>query len=124
MNLPGVITGPADDLMDESMSYGKGSFAAQADGEVGPEQVSIDFEGRQLQVPAGITVAAALLGHDQHHFCDSAADRDQRAPYCLMGVCFDCLVEIDGLGNRQACLETVAEGMRIRRQYPGKEEQT
>ena len=39
-----------------------------------------------------------------------------RAPYCMMGVCFDCLMEIDGVPNRQACLVTVAEGMRIRRQ--------
>jgi predicted molibdopterin-dependent oxidoreductase YjgC len=34
----------------------------------------------------------------------------------MMGVCFDCLVEIDGVGNRQACLTPVAEGMRVRRQ--------
>jgi predicted molibdopterin-dependent oxidoreductase YjgC len=34
----------------------------------------------------------------------------------MMGVCFDCLVEIDGVPNRQACLESVREGMRVRRQ--------
>ncbi|OOY44644.1 sarcosine oxidase, partial [Solemya velum gill symbiont] len=33
------------------------------------------------------------------------------------GVCFDCLVEIDGKPNRQACMIKVAEGMRIRRQH-------
>jgi predicted molibdopterin-dependent oxidoreductase YjgC len=36
----------------------------------------------------------------------------------MMGVCFDCLMEIDGVANQQACLVTVAEGMRINRQ-PG-----
>ena len=37
-----------------------------------------------------------------------------RAPYCMMGVCFDCLVTIDGVGNRQGCLVPVREGMRDR----------
>jgi NADH dehydrogenase/NADH:ubiquinone oxidoreductase subunit G len=34
----------------------------------------------------------------------------------MMGVCFDCLVEVDGAPNRQACLTPVREGMVIRRQ--------
>ncbi|MGH7246959.1 MAG: 2Fe-2S iron-sulfur cluster-binding protein, partial [Pseudomonadota bacterium] len=29
------------------------------------------------------------------------------------GVCFDCLVVIDGIANRQACMTQVREGMRI-----------
>jgi len=32
-----------------------------------------------------------------------------------MGVCFDCLVEIDGVPNRQGCMTTVQDGMRVRR---------
>ena len=36
-----------------------------------------------------------------------------RAPYCLMGICFECLVAIDGVGNRQACMVVVRDGMRI-----------
>ena len=39
-----------------------------------------------------------------------------RAPYCMMGVCFECLLEIDGVANRQACLVTVQPGMKIRSQ--------
>lgn len=81
------------------------------------ETVAIHFEGESCEVPAGITVAAALLGHDDDHFCNSAAEGDKRAPYCLMGVCFECLVEIDGLKNRQACLEPVYEGMHVKRQH-------
>jgi predicted molibdopterin-dependent oxidoreductase YjgC len=47
-----------------------------------------------------------------------------RAPYCMMGVCFDCLMEIDGVPNRQACLVPVAEGMRIRRQQGARKADT
>ena len=34
----------------------------------------------------------------------------------MMGVCFECLMEIDGTPNQQACLVPVAENMRINRQ--------
>ena len=81
------------------------------------ETVTVDFDGEACTVPSGITVAAALLGHDDNHFCASAADGDSRAPYCFMGVCFECLVEIDGMKNRQACLEPVYEGMQVKRQH-------
>jgi len=37
-----------------------------------------------------------------------------RTPYCLMGVCFDCLMEIDGKANQRACQIIVEDGMRIR----------
>ena len=86
------------------------------------ETVNVNFDGESLSVPYGITVAAALLGHDDDHFCESAADGEGRTPYCLMGVCFECLVEIDGLKNRQACLEPVYEGMSVKRQHAMVEE--
>jgi hypothetical protein len=31
----------------------------------------------------------------------------------MMGVCFDCLAEIDGVPNRQSCMVPVVPGMRI-----------
>ena len=34
----------------------------------------------------------------------------------MMGVCFDCLAEIDGVANRQSCMVAARPGMRIRRQ--------
>jgi predicted molibdopterin-dependent oxidoreductase YjgC len=80
------------------------------------ERVTVSFEGDSYEVPSGISVAAALLGHSDEHVCSSAAEGDKRAPYCLMGVCFECLVEIDGMKNRQACLEPVYDGMQVKRQ--------
>jgi hypothetical protein len=40
-----------------------------------------------------------------------------RGPFCMMGVCFECLVTIDGRGSQQACLVIVAPGMRIDTQH-------
>jgi predicted molibdopterin-dependent oxidoreductase YjgC len=34
----------------------------------------------------------------------------------MMGACFECLVEIDGVPSRQSCMVTVRDGMRIRSQ--------
>jgi len=41
---------------------------------------------------------------------------EPRAPSCMMGVCFACLVTIDGIGNRQGCLVPVSDGMAIKTQ--------
>lgn len=78
--------------------------------------VTIHFEGRALTVPAGISVAAALLAGGVRDFRSSVVGKAPRAPYCMMGVCFECLIEIDGVPARQSCLVPVHDGMRIRRQ--------
>jgi predicted molibdopterin-dependent oxidoreductase YjgC len=78
--------------------------------------VHISFNDQPLEVPAGISVAAALLMSGIQRFRATPVSESPRAPYCMMGVCFDCLVEIDGVPNRQSCLIDVAQGMRIRSQ--------
>ena len=82
--------------------------------------VHITLDGKPLVVPAGISVAAAVLGHAHaEHTCKHPVDGSARAPYCLMGVCFECLMEINGEPNVQSCLVTVQEGMTVRRQLSG-----
>ena len=75
--------------------------------------VSLSIDGKPIAARAGDTVAAALLAAGFRHCRTSAVSGALRAPYCMMGVCFDCLVNIDGVGNRQSCLVPVREGMRI-----------
>ena len=77
----------------------------------------LDFEGSSIVAEAGDTVAAALLAAGVGAFRETPVGHRPRAPYCMMGICFDCLVEIDGVPNRQACMVTVADGMRVRRQH-------
>ncbi|MBB3217393.1 putative molibdopterin-dependent oxidoreductase YjgC [Ochrobactrum sp. RC6B] len=77
------------------------------------ETVTITFDARTLTVPANVTVAAALLGEGINRLRKSVVGDQPRAPYCLMGVCFECLVTIDGVQNRQACMTPVANGMVI-----------
>ena len=78
--------------------------------------VDIWFNDRPLSVPGGRSVAAALLAAGVSRFRATPVSGAPRAPFCMMGACFDCLVEIDGVPSRQACMVEVEAGMRIRSQ--------
>ncbi|WP_226627457.1 (2Fe-2S)-binding protein [Alloyangia pacifica] len=80
------------------------------------EAIEILLDGAPFTARRGDTVANALLAGGITRFRDSVVSGAPRAPYCLMGTCFECLVTIDGTPNRQACLVTVEAGMRIERQ--------
>ena len=83
--------------------------------------VAITVDGRPLQARAGDTVAAALLANGIGPCRTTPVSGAPRAPYCLMGVCFDCLVTIDGVGSRQACLVPVHDGMAVETQQGRRE---
>ncbi|SFH42320.1 2Fe-2S iron-sulfur cluster binding domain-containing protein [Ensifer sp. OV372] len=75
--------------------------------------MTITFDDLPMRVAAEQTVAAALLGQGISTLRMSVVGNTPRAPYCLMGVCFECLVTIDGTQNRQACMTIVRDGMAI-----------
>ena len=79
-------------------------------------QVRMEFEGEELLAQQGDTVAAALLACNHWQFRTTPVSGAPRGPFCMMGVCFECLVEIDGVANRQACMIEVSDGMRVKRQ--------
>ena len=81
--------------------------------ETGAKTVSLTIDGKPVDARAGDTVAAALLAAGFDHCRTTPVGGAPRAPYCMMGVCFECLVTIDGVGNRQGCLVPVTEGMQI-----------
>lgn len=78
--------------------------------------IRFTFEGRRVEAQPGDSIATALLAAGSEMTRETAVSGETRAPYCLMGVCFECLVEVDGVPNRQACLVPVAEGMTVNRQ--------
>lgn len=76
--------------------------------------IVIRVEGRDLQALEGQTLASALLGAGVVPFRRTPVSGAPRAPLCLMGVCFDCLVDVDGQHNVQSCLVEVRGGMQVR----------
>jgi predicted molibdopterin-dependent oxidoreductase YjgC len=86
------------------------------------EPVEIIIDGRKQVAAAGDTVAAALLvsGLSPPYSRTTPVSAAPRAPLCLMGVCYECLVVIDGRPNQRACQVEVRDGMCIERQHgPG-----
>ena|SRR5579863_10276511 len=79
--------------------------------------VAVAVEGREVRVPEGASAAAAVLLAGFSSIRETGVSGAPRAPYCMMGVCFDCLAEIDGQPNRQSCMVAVQPGMTIRRQH-------
>ena len=82
----------------------------------GEASVTISVDGARATARVGDTVAAALLAAGLTLTRTTPVSGAPRAPYCMMGVCFECLVTIDDIGNRQACLIPVSEGMRVEMQ--------
>ena len=78
--------------------------------------VTIWIGGERFSARPPDSVAAAMLAAGVVQCRTTPISGSPRAPYCMMGVCFDCLVTIDGVGNRQACLMRVRDGMRIEMQ--------
>ena len=78
-----------------------------------PATVTIFVDGQALTAGVGDSVAAALLAAGIERFRTAPLSGAPRAPHCMIGHCFECLVEIDDVPNRQACLVSVTDGMRI-----------
>ena len=79
-------------------------------------RVEVSFDGASLSLPEGANLAAALLAAGIDVFRHTPVSGSPRAPFCMMGACFDCLVQIDGI-VRQACMIEVSGGMRITRPH-------
>lgn len=75
--------------------------------------VTIHFNGSAIAAREGETVAACLLRAGVTAIRHTPVSSAPRLPYCMIGHCFECLVEIEGQGSRQACLVDVQDGMRI-----------
>ena len=85
--------------------------------ESGVATVPVTVEGRDIRVPEGASAAAAVLLAGFSSIRETPVTGAARAPYCMMGICFDCVAEIDGVANRQSCMVTATSGMTIRRQH-------
>lgn len=82
----------------------------------GPATVTVHIDGRPVRAEAGESVAAVLLRQPEGWNRTTPVSESRRAPYCMMGVCFECLVEVDGQGSVQSCLTPVRDGMSVARQ--------
>jgi sarcosine oxidase, subunit alpha len=76
----------------------------------------LNFEGRDVGVEAGDTVASALYRSGVRTFTRSFKHHRRRGLYCLTGDCPNCMVEVDGQSWVRACITTAVPGQQVRRQ--------
>ena len=66
-----------------------------------PESITVRVNGKSVAVPAGATVAVAvLLAGDT---CRTSVTGQSRSPLCGMGTCFECRVSINGQNHIRSC---------------------
>lgn len=80
------------------------------------KKVTLIFEHRELSAFEGDSLAAALLASGLTACRTTPLSGSPRAPYCMTGVCFECLMNVEGIPNVQACQVPVHDGMKVCRQ--------
>ena len=75
------------------------------------------WDDSEIRCRAGETIATALLCAGQLDLRRSPRAGGARGVYCMMGVCQECLIRVDGV-VRQACLTPAKDGMRVERLAP------
>ena len=78
------------------------------------EKITILVNGRSQAAFTGESVHAALLAAGYRTLRKTAKQNQPRGIFCGMGVCYDCLVTIDGVPNQRACMTAVQDRMEIR----------
>jgi predicted molibdopterin-dependent oxidoreductase YjgC len=80
---------------------------------MGPHRVRFSFDGSPLEAPRGMTIAGALLANGIMSWRRTQADGRPRGIFCGIGVCFDCLVDVDDRCAVRACLIPVRDGDQV-----------
>ena len=85
--------------------------------------VTFTFDGQLIEAFEGETIATALLASGVQMLRETDRRGEPRGLFCNMGICFDCLIEIDGATNQRACQFSVIDGLEIKSQTSRSTEQ-
>jgi hypothetical protein len=75
-----------------------------------PDAFSIRVDGEPVDVVPGQTIAAALVAAGHLTWRVTRGAGEGRGLFCGIGVCFDCLVTVNGVPSVRACLAAAAPG--------------
>ena len=83
---------------------------------------SITVDGTAVPFVAGQSVAGALVADGRVAWRRTHHEGRPRGLFCGIGVCFDCLLEVDGVPGVRGCLTPATDGMVIRTRSGGDDE--
>ena len=78
----------------------------------------LTFDGREVTARPGQTVGAALVEAGIRSWRMTRNHGRPRGLFCGIGICYDCLITVDGLANQRACLVPATDGMRLSSERP------
>ena len=81
-----------------------------------PAEIKFYFNDQEVTGFIGQSVGAALLAQGDRILRRTRFNQKGRGVFCGIGVCFDCLVVIDGVANQRACITEIKNGMRVQTQ--------
>ena len=73
----------------------------------------LSLDGEPLPAHPGQSVGAALTDAGIVAWRRTRHGQRPRGLFCGIGICFDCLITVDGEPNQRACLVEVRDGMRL-----------
>jgi predicted molibdopterin-dependent oxidoreductase YjgC len=77
-----------------------------------PEAViNFSFNGLDMKAIPGQSIAAAIFQEGIQTLRTTRIEGEERSIFCGIGMCWDCIVTINGRANQRACLIEVREGM-------------
>ena len=79
--------------------------------------VEIEFEGRTYRGVLGQSIAGILLANDVLDWRTTSVHQAPRGLFCGIGICFDCVVTVDGVSDVRACQRRVRGGEHVERQH-------
>ncbi len=71
------------------------------------------LDGRPIPFRDGQTVGGALVGQGILAWRSTRLEGRPRGLFCGIGICFDCLVVVDGVPNQRACLVAARSGLTV-----------
>ena len=77
----------------------------------------INFEGRELRGEHGQTLAGVLIANRILDWRTTSVSNEPRGLYCGIGVCFDCVLVVDGEADVRACMRRATDGAVLQRQH-------
>lgn len=75
--------------------------------------VTVLVDGRPVQAMAGQSVVSVLISAGIWAVGKHPVSNRPRGPFCGMGVCFECELNIDGSSSVRACITPAQDGMQI-----------
>lgn len=77
------------------------------------EKVKLLVNGKEIPAYKGETILAALMAAGYKKLKRSPLDKAPRGALCGMGVCFECMVTVNGIPNIRSCMTEVENNMEI-----------